>query len=815
MLTGVGVRGLKVGASRAEGGSTVASRVVVGLSLTWLLVVNGAAASAQRPPGDRAGVLIEAEDFSARHPDDGSFAVARFVPGASSGQALLRFFTSGGWCEYDLNVPAEATYHVWLRYAARGRPRIGVGVDVDGPQGLKPVQLEPSGGLDGQWRWQRLTTVRLKAGPHRLVLGAAAVRPDCLFVTRSSAAPGDDVVVRRVRVPDDPEVRAKLARPIEPVSPDWLRQEVHYQLPAWYDGIRVCVHTRLSPRYMDKPIFLQAAAAFRSLGFREMARHVKTGEEGAWWPSAVGAVLPSARQRNWAKQIIDNAHRQGLRIIVYYRHMEDRWAAEQHPDWLCRRPDGRPARASRGNYTCFNSPYADFVLKRLLELVDMGADGFYFDEAHMPRTGCWCSYCRHKFTEQTGLSHPRRVDPYDPVWRKLIDFNNATIERTFLKWRRALHARNPNVVLLVSVNTYPALNRRHLTHRLLRIADSVKTEFSLAARVGNNRIFQTDAGLKPPEPDVRMTLGWDICRDGADGRPPHVWTHGLLDSDSARFATAGMLTHGCVANLDHPENEIPNPDKFAAAVQLGNRVAPYFAGTRPLRWAAIHFSELARDHYLPDEAEAWRKVLYPVYGAYLALLRQRLPVGFVNDSQLEEGRLSGYRVLFLPSTEFLTPGMRRAVERFRRAGGVVVEQKDAWGWHDPNGGQEEAVRAFLKTLAERTEPAPVQVFGGPEKLHAVAFAGQPNRVTVSLANDFSWVWTGRLDKLPKDKQREVRSRRPPPPCRGVRVVLRGAGRPRKVFDAVSGRPLDFTFDGKTTTVRVPEFDCLAVVVAEF
>ena len=75
---------------------------------------------------------------------------------------------------------------------------------------------------------------------------------------------------------------------------------------------------------------------------------------------------------------------------------------------------------------CFNSPYAEAFLTRALELAAMGVDGFYFDEVHMPKTGCWCTFCRKGFKTKTGLNHPRYADHDDPIWHKLIDFNNVT-----------------------------------------------------------------------------------------------------------------------------------------------------------------------------------------------------------------------------------------------------------------------------------------------------------------------------------------------------------------------------------------------------
>jgi len=126
---------------------------------------------------------------------------------------------------------------------------------------------------------------------------------------------------------------------------------------------------------------------------------------------------------------------------------------------------------------------------------------------------------------------------------------------------------------------------------------------------------------------------------------------------------------------------------FKPAFELGDRVSPYFAGTMPLRWALVHYSEAAKDRYALDGVECWRKVLFPVYGMYLALFRAHLPVGVITDSQLEEGVPGGCRVLLVPAPDDLTDRMRQVVERFEADGGAVVRHRPEWAWHDPEGQQ--------------------------------------------------------------------------------------------------------------------------------
>ncbi len=788
---------------------------------------------------DPAGIFIEAEQFTRRSPNDGSFAAPLKSESAHGGAGLTRFFLPG-YVTYVFAVRTAGTYDLWVRYVSNQNQSLRYNLDGPGEGERAKATIAPlqsTGGLEGPdvWQWARVVQARLSAGAHTLTVHSAPLRLDCFWLGTGDQPP--PVVKHEGR--SLAVTRQHLINPIEPVTPDWLAGADDYRLPGWYDSIRVCAHTRLSwpmrPRLPET--FAHAGQMLAAIGFKEIARHIRGGGEPAWWPSAVGAVEPEAQGVNLAQQLIDEAHASGCRIMVYSRHMEDEFMARQHPDWAALDARGKPI-VKRGPMLCLNSPFADFMQTRLLELARMGADGLYFDEVHLAKPICYCPRCREGFEKVTGLKYPAGNDPSDPLFQKAIEYRNTIIERVFLTWRAALHRVNPECVMLIGSNTYPAMNDRHTTQRLWRVADAMKSEFNLPARTGNNRIFTTDPSLALPETDARVALGYTLNRDACDGRPPHVWAHGIPDATQMMFATAGMIAHGQIANLDNPEAGIPDPALFGPAVELGNRVAPAFAGTRPRRWAAVHFSEVARDYYLPDEAQAWKQVLYPVYGAFTTLLRAHLPVGIVTDSQLEQGRLDDYRVLFLPAPRQLTDRMRQAVEAFKRRGGLVVEQQAGWEWHRREGGMKEGSASFLAAIGAAVRLAPVQAVGGPDKMHVVPFQSPDGkRLTISLVNDFCWVQTGTAKK-PASKQQAAKgspgrktkksvsgegenegtigpaARVAPPPCQGVQLFVRTPGRVIDVRDQVTGQSLQPVRQAGGFRLDLPAFDCLSVVVVE-
>lgn len=407
----------------------------------------------------------------------------------------------------------------------------------------------------------------------------------------------------------------------------------------------------------------------------------------------------------------------------------------------------------------------------------MGADGLFFDFRHLPPRGCWGSALAEAWLARTGAPPPA-PDDADPLYQQFLDFKAVTIEETFVYWRDRVKAEHPNVVFIVSTTTIPALTDREMTTRLARLADSAKNEYRHALNTSFSKHVFDEPTVKKPADHLRQALGWTVLRDAADGRPPHIWAPGLPNREHAQAFAASLLTFGCIANMDVHEHslvggvDIPpgkTPlDALKAAFALGNAASPHLARTQPLRWAAVHFGERNRNVRGGNFRAAWQEVLWPLVGAYQVLTEDGVPVGIVNDQQLELGELDGYRLLVLPNPEELTSGQKEVVTAFRAHRGAVIENDPAWPWSDPNAG-DAAAAAFRVALQPYIMAAPVRVTGGPPGRYAVSYRGR-GRLVVAVTNDFSRVQI-------RWKIGEVNS--PAPAAAGVRVTWRkGHGLPQ-------------------------------------
>jgi len=117
-------------------------------------------------------------------------------------------------------------------------------------------------------------------------------------------------------------------------------------------------------------------------------------------------------------EIIEEAHRQGIKVKVYYSVGWDDLAAHNNKDWVQVARDGEKLLAKgdnperRWSYICVNTPYCEELvypqLKEILEKYQV--DGIYFDIVNhlYHQDACYCRYCLQKM-RRAGVN-PKKLD---------------------------------------------------------------------------------------------------------------------------------------------------------------------------------------------------------------------------------------------------------------------------------------------------------------------------------------------------------------------------------------------------------------------
>ena len=615
---------------------------------------------------------------------------------------------------------------------------------------------------------------------------------------------------------------------LETIAPIWLDANAQPKLPHWYDSSRVTMHAEF-PSSSTRPVFMGWSQLAKDMGLSHVVQAIKREGEGAWWPTAVGQSIEMVNSgRNLAKELIENAHKNGVRLIAYHRHMEDAWAAEAHPDW-------RAVDEKGGNYLgrndqvklSFASPYADFMLTRIEELTRLGVDGFYFDEAHFKIS--WDSYTKAAFEKETGMKYPVTFNSADPAFKAAAVYNQIVIERFFASARSRIKAINPDCVLLISIRGYDGWSEGpkkgehpYLTgERLSRIADSSKTELS-----HGNRNWPEPYSTFPSYADKEMNVlaGYLIARDAAQGRPAHVWFADVIKTELVyEYLTAAVIGSGNIADLSGlPGTEIwenrGHGCMYDKAIQLGNKVSPAMADTVPMRWAAIHLSDRSRDAYLFDgdvkQVEACVGAGMRSY--FHVLQKHHLPAGFITDSELEEGVWPDTRVLCLPETNHLTPQMKKSIEAFQQRGGTVVNIP---GEQRTTADFKRTAEAFRMALLPVEKDAPIVAEAGTQKAHIAAYKKRESETWVMNAwNQFMWwPFINERKKGPAGAGALKAQNTPPASVKGmtVKVTHPDGKKPKTIMETVSGRALQAEADGSSWKIAVPEYTSMAQLVIEF
>ena len=177
------------------------------------------------------------------------------------------------------------------------------------------------------------------------------------------------------------------------LHPTWTRPEKDFDAKKWVDQ-------------------------FERAGFRSFVFYSRFHDGLCNWPSKFQELKP---ERDFVGEITAEAHRRQLRVILYYSTGPDEWAADRHPDWRCVRRDGGVAGPLAPGYTrwfkfpfcCPNSPYKDYMRNQIDELLtNYHVDGFWLDVMQLPgvdpadpsgrHQGCFCKWCREKYSLATG-----------------------------------------------------------------------------------------------------------------------------------------------------------------------------------------------------------------------------------------------------------------------------------------------------------------------------------------------------------------------------------------------------------------------------
>lgn len=118
-------------------------------------------------------------------------------------------------------------------------------------------------------------------------------------------------------------------------------------------------------------------------------------------------------KRDWLGEFVAAAKPRGMEVLAYYSLAWDTWAATTHPNWSQMTSEGKPfAGPWMFRNACLNTPYRDYVLHQLREIVSgYDVDSIWIDLVDW--APCYCSYCKKRYSARYGEDLP--TNPRDTL----------------------------------------------------------------------------------------------------------------------------------------------------------------------------------------------------------------------------------------------------------------------------------------------------------------------------------------------------------------------------------------------------------------
>ncbi|RLE58834.1 MAG: hypothetical protein DRJ35_07095, partial [Thermoprotei archaeon] len=387
-------------------------------------------------------------------------------------------------------------------------------------------------------------------------------------------------------------------------------------------------------------------------------------------------------ERDLLKEIMDGAKRKGIRVVVMVGHTTNPVLYGKHPDWAQVDREGRvismdtePQFVRREKMTwplmCLNSPFLEVVKREIEEVVKYGVDAVFLDSfRYMPDAdrACFCERCRRKFREEMGYELPREEDIENDAYRRSFEWRINVNVNSIGEIKKALKSLRKNALLIY--NNHPLAWRGRANTIAEKSTEYVDVYFAECSEVD----YQPPGFIAEMVKLTRALTGKPVwaSRNSFHTALTSQTTTPLAIRMGIREAFAGggwplfLVFASTFANgVDHR----PVREAFNEVAKLEE----YMQDAEPLPYVGIVWSNRSRDWagkaLSPHIADSFR-------GFYYALLKEGLPVNYVSDTMLDEGRFMNYKSIVLANTQSLSSKAIGNLSKFvERKGGIIATYK--------------------------------------------------------------------------------------------------------------------------------------------
>jgi hypothetical protein len=404
-------------------------------------------------------------------------------------------------------------------------------------------------------------------------------------------------------------------------------------------------------------------------GFQSMLQYTNSHVGLCLWRTQVGHMHANMKGRDFFGEVVEECRRRGVHPLAYFSVIFDNWNFEHHPDWRILSAEGNNSRLqSRYGVVCPNSPYRDYVLACVQEIVsNYDLDGMFFDMTFWPEV-CYCPHCAERFWREQNAELPRIVDWNDPTWRAFQKARPAWL----LEFAETVTGAVKKIRPITVNHQYSTIFHNWTAGvplELTQACDYVGGDF-YGGPAQQSLVCKAYYGLTRTHPFEFHTSRTRIFNDHVTMKPvDELRTESLV----ATLHSAGLLLVDYI-NADGTQN----PQVYDALKPLNEQRAVYepYLGGELLTDVAVYFDK--NSLYNPEENGVHITKLQAadncphrdaVIGAARVLRQGHIPYGVVTNINLEQ--LKNYRAAILPNVLELTAEQAEQFRVFVAAGGVL------------------------------------------------------------------------------------------------------------------------------------------------
>jgi hypothetical protein len=392
------------------------------------------------------------------------------------------------------------------------------------------------------------------------------------------------------------------------------------------------------------------------------------------FPTKVGRQHRGMQGKDHLRRVIENCHKNGIAVQLYYSVIFDRWAYENYPDWRIVLVDGKEAaERSRHGLLCPNSPYRNYVVA-LAEEICRGYqfEGIRFDMTFWPAV-CYCRYCQKRFADEEGGELPRVINWEDPKWVSFQRRREAWLTDFARLLTTTVKKLQPQVSVEHQSSTYPLGWRFGVTQELSRQNDFLQGDFYGGALQGSfvRKLLYSLTENLPYGFETSVMVG---LRNHTAKKSKEL----LRTKAYAALADAGAFIF--IDAID-PVGTL-NESVYRRMGAVFEEIKPYekFLGGRPCRDVGIYFSmeskcDFADNGKAPDDPKLSSKA--PHVEATLnfvkACIVHHIPYGIATRKTLD--RLGEHKVIVLPNVLMMDEEEVEAFKAYVREGGNLYASK--------------------------------------------------------------------------------------------------------------------------------------------